>query len=505
MTMRRFVVALLAASTALTLAAASAGEPAKRKVLADFEEAQAVKLVPSEAEATRVAEGGGQALQITTAAKAAWPGVEIAPREGQWNLSDYDAVEIDIRNPQDVPVRVLLSVNNPGADGQKNCNCESTTVPPGKQVTLTVPFGVWHGETNHPLDQAKIVSCRVLLDRAGREHRFTVDNLRAVTLNSGLGDDVLNAPFFLKLKPTFGRGVNLGNALDAPKEGEWGVTLKEEYFDAIAKAGFDSVRIPVRWSTHAEKSSPYTVDPKFFERADWAVKQCLSRKLIPVLNMHHYDELFKEPDQHRERYLGIWQQIAERYKDYPAELALELCNEPNSKLTADKWNKLLAECLAIVRRTNPTRQIVIGPVGWNSINDLVSLELPESDRNIVVTVHYYSPMQFTHQGASWSGPQAQKWLGTKWTGSKAEQLAVRRDLDKAITWAVKHRRPIYLGEFGAYEKADMESRARWTKFVADETLARKMGFAYWEFCSGFGAYDAGKNQWREPLKNALVP
>ena len=102
-----------------------------------------------------------------------------------------------------------------------------------------------------------------------------------------------------------------------------------------------------------------------------------------------------------------------------------------------------------------------------------------------MTVHYYSPFQFTHQGATWAGPEAKRWLGTKWTGSPAERHAVVRDLDKAIVWAVEHRRPIYLGEFGAYSKADLESRARWTAFVAQQAVERKMGFAYWEFCAGF--------------------
>jgi hypothetical protein len=55
-----------------------------------------------------------------------------------------------------------------------------------------------------------------------------------------------------------GRGVNLGNALEAPKEGEWGVTLREEYFHLIAEAGFDSVRIPIRWSAHAALTEPPT-------------------------------------------------------------------------------------------------------------------------------------------------------------------------------------------------------------------------------------------------------
>ncbi len=43
-------------------------------------------------------------------------------------------------------------------------------------------------------------------------------------------------PFFRQLKPPFGRGINLGNALEAPREGQWGVTLKEEYFAAIKAA-----------------------------------------------------------------------------------------------------------------------------------------------------------------------------------------------------------------------------------------------------------------------------
>ena len=158
----------------------------------------------------------------------------------------------------------------------------------------------------------------------------------------------------------------------------------------------------------------------------------------------------------------------------------------------------------MIRPSNPQRQIVIGPVGWNGIGDLPTLELPEDDRRLVVTVHYYSPFQFTHQGAEWAGPEAQKWLGNKWTGTTSDRQAVMLDLDKAITWAVEHRRPIYLGEFGSYNKADMESRARWTAFVADEASKRKMGTAYWEFCSTFGLFDPQKNQWIEPLKKALL-
>ena len=317
-------------------------------------------------------------------------------------------------------------------------------------------------------------------------------------------DKVFADPFFQQLEPVFGRGVNLGNALEAPKEGDWGVVLKEEYFDLIKQAGFQSVRIPARWSAHAESSPACRIDPPFFARVDWAVRQALSRRLRPVLNMHHYGEIMEKPDEHRARFLAIWEQIATHYKDHPAALSFELLNEPQGKLTAQKWNRLLAEAIGVVRRTNPKRKIVVGPAGWNSIGELGNLELPENDRDLIVTVHYYKPFRFTHQGAGWVGEQSQAWLGTKWTGTKAERLAVTSDLDAAITWAVEHRRPIYLGEFGAYSKAELESRARWTRFVADEALKRKIGFAYWEFCSGFGVYDAGRGQWVQPLKEALL-
>src|SRR6185436_11835887 len=92
--------------------------------------------------------------------------------------------------------------------------------------------------------------------------------------------------------------INIGNALEAPREGEWGMTLKEEYFEAIAQAGFKGVRIPIRWSSHAAEQPPYTIAPSFFERVDWAIEQAVSRKLSVVINVHHYGELDQEPDKH---------------------------------------------------------------------------------------------------------------------------------------------------------------------------------------------------------------
>src|SRR5258708_18972879 len=120
--------------------------------------------------------------------------------------------------------------------------------------------------------------------------------LGTATLATGAEtDDIFGAAKLLS------RGVNLGNALEAPAEGEWGLTLKEEYFAEIARAGFNSVRVPIRWSSYAQKEPPYAVDPKFFERIDWVIEQALSRKLAVVVNVHHYDEIDLDPEHHTAR------------------------------------------------------------------------------------------------------------------------------------------------------------------------------------------------------------
>jgi len=497
-------VCVCAFALVASTAPVSADAP-KPQVLADFEDFSGLKVEAYKASQQQVETEGGHALRIATQAEANYPTVKLLPDAGNWDLSGYEAVKTDFANPGETPVRVLLSINNPGANGRENCNVESVTVAAGGKATLTVPFGSWHGETGHDLDLSNIVSIAVLLDRPKQPHTFLVDNIRAVADEQADMQAIYTDPFFKQLEPTLKQGVNLGNMLEAPREGEWGVRLEESYFDKIAEAGFDHVRLPVRWSAHADKKAPYKIDETFLERVDWAIENALERRLRIVFNMHHYEEIFQDPDGHRERFLAIWEQLAEHYQDAPAAVWFELLNEPHNKLTPDKWNDLAADTLEVIRKTNPNREVVIGPGSWNGIKELPSLQLPADDRNITVTVHYYSPFQFTHQGAGWVGAHADRWLGTNWKGTESEKRAVTRDLNAAIAWAVKNRRPMYLGEFGAYSRADMDSRVRWTSFVAEQAAKRKMSSAYWEFCASFGVYDPKSAEYREGLLQALLP
>jgi len=300
-----------------------------------------------------------------------------------------------------------------------------------------------------------------------------------------------------------GRGINLGNALEAPNEGDWGVVLQEEYFKEIKNAGFNSIRIPIKWSAHTSKISPYLITPSFFERVDWAISEALKNKLAVIINIHHYDEMLANPVEEEARFLKIWEQIATRYKDFSSDLFFEVLNEPNGNLTPEIWNQVLEKGISKIRETNPYRTILVGTAEWGGIGGLSKLELPKDEKNIIVTFHYYNPFNFTHQGAEWvQGSDA--WLGTTWSNKEEERNAVINDFNYAISWARSKNVPLNCGEFGAYSKADLTSRILWTAMVSQYAYSEKISFHYWEFCSGFGIYDKNEKKFIEGLLNALI-
>lgn len=297
-----------------------------------------------------------------------------------------------------------------------------------------------------------------------------------------------------------GRGINIGNALDAPDAP--GVRLAARHLELVRAAGFDTVRLPVKWSARAGAEAPYAIDGAFFGQVDRAVGLALERGLNVVLNVHHYDELHEDVGGQSARFLGLWRQVAERYADRPDRLYLELLNEPRPPMTAGDWNGLLAEALAVVRASNPRRMVIVGSAEMSDVGALPELVLPDSDDRLIVTAHYYHPFAFTHQGAAWT-PGSDRWTGTTW-GTDADRAAVRADLDAAAAWAREHDRPLFVGEFGAYERADLDSRARWTAFVRSELERHGIGWCYWEFGTDFGAFDQSRGAWREPLLRALL-
>jgi endoglucanase len=339
------------------------------------------------------------------------------------------------------------------------------------------------------------------------------------------------APLLANLR----RGMNAGNALDAPSEGAWGVVLAPAFFDAVKAQGFDHVRIPIRFSAHAGDSAPYTIDEAFFRRVDWAIDQTVSRGMTAIVDLHHYEELHEHPDAHAARFVGLWAQIAARYAARPPSVVYELLNEPTHELTAARWNALLVRALAAVRAVDRGRTVIVDSVFWAAAKELVNLELPAGDPHLVASFHMYQPILFTHQGMSWmpaefhttgivfpgpppapvepdSGAQRVSWVAdwirryntTPAATNPGGYAAVTAEFEMARAFVERTKVPLYMGEFGAGDKADMASRAAWTRAVRKEAEGRGIGWAYWDDGGSFKIYDAKAQTWNPALRAALL-
>jgi endoglucanase len=275
-------------------------------------------------------------------------------------------------------------------------------------------------------------------------------------------------------------------------------------------------------------TAPYTVDPEFMKRVHMWINMALNQSLIVFLDFHDFKEFFNDPDNYEEMFLSIWRQVAPQFSNYSDNLMIELLNEPQKNLNRARWNRALNKAIPIIRQTNPNRTLIVSSAEYGSIFSLDSLILPEDDQNIIVTVHYYDPVIFTHQGAWWLEPELQT-KGIPWPGppanyvqpisaalnvtwsrewfdkfnnqnavgdlNVASEKTIRDHFDRLIIWSWANNRPANLGEFGTIYFADLESRKRWAAAVKRQAVRANISFMYWEVQGLFYANDPSTGLW----------
>lgn len=300
----------------------------------------------------------------------------------------------------------------------------------------------------------------------------------------------------------FSSCMNIGNALDAPRDIPWDVEMDIRYFDAIQSAGFDCVRLPVRFSDYVKDSSPYALDESFMQEIDTYVDYALELGLVLILDFHHFVEMMDDPERFKPQFLSIWRQLSERYQDYPKELVFELLNEPTNQLEGELWNEYLSEAIALIRLTNKDRLLIVGPDHYYSLDRLEVLKIPQDD-NLLVSFHFYEPNNFTFQGNPYH-VGFEHLSDIAWTGDEQECNELEQRFEKARRWAEAHHVRLFLGEFGANQRAPRDSRILWTRAIRE--LAEEKGFSwgYWELASGFGIFDPVTFEWDQDLLHALL-
>lgn len=276
--------------------------------------------------------------------------------------------------------------------------------------------------------------------------------------------------------------------------------FKPRHLKVIKDGGFDHVRIVLHGFRHMNEK--LELPASWFATLDGFVQEALAQGLTVILDEHDFNYCGKDAAACRPRLMAFWTQVAAHYQDASNKVVFEILNEPSGAMDA-VWNDVHPEALAVIRKTNPMRNVIIGPAFWNNISWLPKLELPPTDRHIVVTVHYYLPMEFTHQGAPWT-PEYEKKTGVAW-GSAPDRAELDANFDAVQAWSKKFDRPVLLGEFGAYDKGPIDSRVAYTAAVARAAEQRGWAWSYWQFDSDFIVYDIDRDAWNQPIYRALIP
>ncbi len=317
---------------------------------------------------------------------------------------------------------------------------------------------------------------------------------------------------------TFKRGVNIANWLsqnDAthPYAAPW---FTEADVAWIKAQGFDHLRFAI--DTRIWFKADGTLDEAKVAPFDQALSWVRRHQLGAILDVHflegadfnwgpHSDiRLYTDPAL-LDRAAAVWRVLATRYAKAGDDLRFEILNEPKAPENA-QLNRFNARMLAAIRESNPTRVVYFPVNRWNTIPNIVDLELPANDPNVAVTVHFYEPLVFTHQRAPWIYPAeiAARSPAIIFPGvvpdlrdtmekvrpldpGSGQMLSVENDItpkfNQLAEWAKTKGagREILLGEFGVYKLVPADSAIRWIRAVRQACERNGFGWTVWDYCN----------------------
>ena len=287
------------------------------------------------------------------------------------------------------------------------------------------------------------------------------------------------------------KGINLGNTMEPENEGGWNnPPAQQYYFDLYRDAGFDVVRIPVRWDKHTQDTPPYAINEAWMQRVEQVVDWGLERDLFIVLNAHHEEWIKSDYGNagKRARFDSIWSQISERFRDKSDRLIFEIINEPYG-LTREQNNDLHQRVLSIIRKTNPTRLVIFQGHNWGGFQELLTAAIPDDDY-LIGSFHSYDPWPFGLEGTG--------------TFGSATDLNNLRNMFAAVrNWSLENDIPAFLGEFGCNKSADYNSRMKHYRAYVD--MAGDYGIipCAWDDGGNFRIMERESHGWNE-IKDILI-
>ncbi len=319
----------------------------------------------------------------------------------------------------------------------------------------------------------------------------------------------------------FHRGLNASHWLSQSEvRGEERVQyMQEKDFAKIAEMGFDHVRLPIdemqMWDDEGNKETEAW--QLMHNAINWSFAHNL-RVIVDlhVLRSHHFNnpnnrQLWEDKTA-QENFITFWRQLSEDLKQYPNDkLAYEPLNEAVSN-NPDDWNNLINWVISEIRKLEPERTIIMGSNNWQTVGTFKDLQVPDGDKNIILSFHYYEPFLLTHYQAPWTNIKdltvAINYPGqmvdtTLYASISEEELklvkarnayndssTLDKDIYQAVEVAAKYGLKLYCGEFGCFPSTPMSMRQAWYEDMIAVFDKYDIAWAHWNYKNDFPVVDA---------------
>ncbi len=330
------------------------------------------------------------------------------------------------------------------------------------------------------------------------------------------------------------RGTNLSHWLSQSEErGEARRQhIQEDDFERLEQLGFDFIRLPIDeqqfWDEHGNKL------PEAWDLLLKGLDLSIKHNLRVIVDLHiirsHYFNAVNEGDDSgntlftsekaQQDLINMWYQLSDVLKGYSNDsVAYEFMNEPVAD-DHEQWNQLVVKVHKALREREPQRTLAIGSNRWQGYETMKYLKVPENDKNIVLSFHYYNPMILTHYRAWWTPigkytgkvnypgilvskedyeaapdsvkPLLEEYLTQEWNIEK-----IRADFADAISVAKKYNLQLLCGEWGVYENVDREQAYKWTQDMLTVFKENNIAWTTWCYDADFGFWDQQKHDFKD--------
>ncbi len=293
-------------------------------------------------------------------------------------------------------------------------------------------------------------------------------------------------------------GWNLGNALESSGgETNWGnPKTTQAMIKAVADAGFNAIRIPVRWTEQLSDAQNMVVKDTWLARVKEVVDWALAENMYVIINTHHEAWLDRNPfynkqQENNQKLHALWTCIATYFRDYGEKLIFAGTNEttvdwsaPNTEqqTVQNSYNQTFVDAVRDTGGKNYYRNLVVQTFACSPYFGLNGLTIPTDkvEERLSVEFHYYDPYEYCGSCTYYYWGEAYKDKGRILTSST--ESTITNLFDRITNSWTKKGLGVVMGEYGVsnhYTSDDMQTQQEnmqyYLKCVTGE--ARKHGFA----------------------------